>query len=247
MTKTFNFVILLLEEIIMNAIYTKELLLFNERCREFVEGKYIVVDIKLKGIIDAIADSELLTSLVSRSLNNFNFNEVFKETVGNNLHNGKVLLPELNKDIVALVYNILASINAKKITFYDFISKYMKTSNTIGSNDFKAFADFIVRPFQDSINHMLEIEFAQADIVAEDKSLTKLTQMATKIIDEIEDMRLGRIDSEDLRFLLNTLIKSANENNEQYKYAILLAIDYFCQTHRKQRDIIIRLRNSIDE
>lgn len=230
----------------MNTQYQKELALFNERCQELIEGKYIVVDIKLKGIIVAISDSELLTSLISRCLNNFNFNEVFKECIGVGATGGKIVLPNTDKDTIALLYNILASIDARKITFFDFLSKFMKSSNVIGSKDFELFAQMIVKPFQDSVNSLLTSEFAQADIVAEDKTKTRLTEIATELLDEIEDMRLGRVDSEDLRMLLNSLIKATNEENEQYKIVVMLAIDYFCQLHKKQRYIISRLKNYID-
>ena len=106
---------------------------FNDKCNDFLNGKYILADIKVRAILRAINESDVLTSLVARCVNNYDFNEGFKKATGDELGQTNTLtLPDKDRERIALIYHILRYIDEEVISFYDFVNKYIRQGNEIG-------------------------------------------------------------------------------------------------------------------
>ena len=58
-----------------------DLIQFNSACEDFIAGKYILANIKVKALINSINTSEKLTELVSSCLDGFDFSSAFRESV----------------------------------------------------------------------------------------------------------------------------------------------------------------------
>ena len=105
-----------------------DLIQFNNACEDFVSGKYILANIKIKALINAINASEKLTALVSDSLEGFDFGVRFRESISSS----GLTLPHEDKEIIAYCFNILYNLDEGTVTFLDFLSKYFASSKLSG-------------------------------------------------------------------------------------------------------------------
>ena len=103
-----------------------DLIQFNNACDDFVAGKYILANIKVKSIINSINASEKLTDLVSNSLEGFDFGVKFRESISSE----GLTLPHGDKSVIAYCFNILYNLDEGTVTFIDFLSKYFSKSES---------------------------------------------------------------------------------------------------------------------
>ena len=75
---------------------------FNIACEQLLNGKYILIDIKIASLLKIIDENEKLKNIVSNSLNNYDFSSQLKNELDSNL-----ILPTSEKEIVSFVYSLL--------------------------------------------------------------------------------------------------------------------------------------------
>ena len=130
----------------MNNLDIKQ---FNLACDDFIAGKYILANIKVKALINVINQSEKLTDLVSNCLEGFDFGISMRDSITPK----GLQLPQGDKNIVAYCFNVLFNLEQGSITFLDFLNKYFVSSKTNGGEEFNLFASTIIQPFKSAVNN----------------------------------------------------------------------------------------------
>jgi len=226
----------------MNNLDLKQ---FNTACDELVAGKYILANIKIKSLINSINNSEQLTTLVSSSLDNFDFNTTFRESV---LPNKGLRLPDGDKNVIAYCFNILYNLDAGTITFLDFLNKYFLSSQTNGGDEFKMFVNNIIAPFKQSLNNEYSRVYDMTSTEDYQNNLYhKLMNVASVNINEIDTLRLKDIEREELELLLNAIITASSKNDKKLIYAIMVGLEYFVKYNKHARHIYFQLKDCFEQ
>ena len=221
---------------------------FNEKCLDFMSGKYILADIKVRAILRAINESDVLTNLVARCVNNYDFNEGFKRATGDTIGEmDSLVLPEKPRERVALIYHILRCIDEEVISFYDFVSKYIRKSNQIGNEEFTAFAETIVKPFNEAINTLLQTEYAEKDLAGTSRSMRSMESVIGEILPKLDEYRLGTVGTKELKSLLEALSMSLGRNDDLMVNALLIGVDNFCANHHRAKNVMKLLQKCIKQ
>ena len=213
---------------------------FNTACEDFISGKYILANIKLKAIIKAINDSEKLTSLVSNCLDGFDFGLVFKESVTSS----GLVLPHDDKSVIAYCFNILYNLDEGTITFLDFLTKYFASSKLSGGEEFKLFTKTIIEPLKSAINNEYQRVYEMtANEDCQNNLYHKLARVAEANIANIEDIKLKEIEKEELTYLLSAIITASDKNDKKMIYALMVGIEYFVKCNKRAKDVYLQLKD----
>lgn len=221
----------------MNNLDIKQ---FNLACDDFIAGKYILANIKVKALINTINQSEKLTDLVSNCLDGFDFSLAMRESV-----TPKGLeLPQGDKNIVAYCFNILFNLDQGTITFLDFLNKYFASSKTTGGEEFGLFAATIIEPFKTSINNQYQQMYEMTSTEDYQNNLFhKLARVAEVNLNTIDSTKLKDIEKEELELLLSAIIEASNKNDRKLIYAIMVGMDYFVKSNKRARNIYLQLKD----
>lgn len=213
---------------------------FNNACDDFVAGKYILANIKVKALLESINQNEKLTDLVSGCLDGFDFNNMFKQSVTST----GLVLPKDNKDVIAYCFNVLYNLDVGTVTFLDFLSKYFSSSKLSGGEEFKMFADAIILPFKGSMN----AEYAKTyEMTAtedyQNNLYHKLSNIAQANIDTIDDINLKDIEREELELLLNAMVDASNKNDKKMVYTLMVGLEYFVKYNKRAKYVYLQLKD----
>ena len=139
--------------------YNQELLNFLEANEEFINSKYILADIKIVNILKSIASSETILALFKSSIVDFDYEEAKKKYLVKDKYfsgeKGEFILPDSAREILALVFNILMDIDAKRLNFGEFINKYFYIDGSYSAS-FSAFGNAIIRPFMNTVKSLMQ-------------------------------------------------------------------------------------------
>ena len=222
-----------------------DLIQFNTACDDFVSGKYILANIKVKALINSINASEKLTDLVSNCLDGFDFGARFRESVSSSgLH-----LPHEDKNIIAYCFNILYNLDEGTVTFLDFLTKYFASSKMSGGEEFKLFASTIIEPFKRAINNEYQRTYQMTSTEDYKNNLYhKLARVAEANIAVLDEIRLKEIEREELHYLLNAIMEASDRNDKKLIYALMVGMDYFVKANKRAKDVYLQLKDcfSID-
>jgi len=213
---------------------------FNTACDDFIAGKYILANIKVKALINAIHSSEKLTDLVSTSLDGFDFNSAFRASVTSN----GLVLPVDNNGVIAYCFNILYNLDVGTVSFLDFLNKYFASNKLDGCEEFKLFIDTIIVPFKQAINNQYTSVYEMTDTEDYQNNLYhKLSNVAQANINEIDNIKLKEIEKEELQLLLNAMVEASDKNDKKLVYAIMVGLDYFVKYNKRAKDIYLQLKD----
>lgn len=128
----------------------EELNVFLERAEDLFHSKYILADIKIVGLLKAIAASELLSGIIENSLFHFDYeaavNQYFVSSYYGSENKGEFILPDSARDIIALVFRVLLDIDAKKIGLMEFLQEYFCEGGDY-MDGYTLWINQMVRPF----------------------------------------------------------------------------------------------------
>ena len=217
---------------------------FNSACDDFIAGKYILANIKVKALLNTIHSSEKLTEMVSVCLDNFDFNTAFKESV---IPNG-LQLPGEDKNIIAYCFNVLYNLEVGTVTFLDFLNKYFASVQTSGGEEFKNFASTIIEPFKQAINREYTRVYDMTSTEDYQNNLYhKLASVAKANAAGVEDIKLKDIEKEELILLLNAMIDASEKNDKKLIYAIMVGLEYFVKYNKRTRHIYLQLKDCFEQ
>ncbi|MBO5910127.1 MAG: hypothetical protein J6Q15_01315 [Clostridia bacterium] len=213
---------------------------FNIACEDFISGKYILANIKVKALINSINASEKLTNLVSNSLDGFDFSTAFRESVTSS----GLQLPHEDKNVIAYCFNVLYNLDEGTVTFLDFLTKYFASSKMSGGEEFKLFTSTIIEPFKRAINN--EYQRAYEMTATEDcqnNLYHKLSRVAEANINVIDEIKLKEIEKEELQYLLTAIMEASERNDKKLIYALMVGVDYFVKSNKRAKDIYLQLKD----
>lgn len=213
---------------------------FNLACEDFIAGKYILANIKVKALINSVHSSEKLTDLISNSLEGFDFNSAFRSSVTSS----GLELPMDNKQRIAYCFNILYNLDVGTITLMDFLNKYFASSRMTGGEEFKLFATTIIEPFKKAINdeyiNMYEIT---SSVDYQNNIYHKLMNVAQVNLNNIDEFRLKEIEQEELEYLLQGMIDASEKNDKKLVYALMVGLEYFVKYNKRAREVYLQLKD----
>ncbi len=214
---------------------------FNEACDEFVNGKYILADLKLSSILKSIAYSEKIKNLITKCLEGVDVNALYEKVLN---PENQVVMPNDAKSVVALVFSILYNIDNGNINFFDFLSMYFKSQNELTAKDFEEFSNIVISPFKKAINVLYANEHLLSDSREYQSNVyNKVKRVAELELKNLTSYRLKPIAEEELQILLEALITASDNNDKQYTFALMISFDYFTQINKKCRPIFAELQN----
>ena len=217
-----------------------DLIQFNKACDDFILGKYILADLKVKTLMRVVNNSEKLTALISSSLEGLDFGLAFKESVTSN----GLVLPNGTQNIIAYCFNILYNLNEGTFTFLDFLSKYFSSAKLSGGEEFASFASTIIEPFKNAVN--IEYKNVYEMTCNEDcqnNLYHKLEGVAKANLNLIDEIKLKEIEKEELALLLDAMLHASRKNDKKTVYAIMVGLDYFTKYNKRAKDIYLQLKD----
>ena len=137
---------------------------------ELINCKFLVAEYKLQKMLQQLAATEDICSLIGECLEQFNRDREFaKAFVQDGQGDFMFVPPEEEYKMLALVFCTLVDIDAKKIEFTDFVKRFFGKDT---DNPFKKFVDSMIVPFRDLLAEAFEgekRESASAEMFAQDK------------------------------------------------------------------------------
>lgn len=123
---------------------------FIEACDSMITGKFILADVKIRKVVQAIEESDYVYKIINNCMLNFNFEkELQRAEVRDDYNGSQFLVPTDTDTLIALTFCLLVSFDTKRIDFYDFIKKNFETLAVNG--EYTNFAKNLMVPFKEAI------------------------------------------------------------------------------------------------
>ncbi len=216
----------------------EELALFAEKAEELITSSYILADVKIVGVLKAIAQSETMLAIFKSCLSGFDYAGAQKKYLVRNKYlsedKGEFVIPPTSRELLAFVFNILVDIDAKNLDLSAFINKYFYVDGSF-SSAYAAFISQMIKPFCSSLEGIMQgvIEGTVQDpveaLTEEEARKVKEKELAEKEEAKEKDM-LEKSYGQSLKEIKNLLlldktkIKEARAD-EETKREMLLIVD----------------------
>lgn len=226
----------------MNNQVVHDLINFNTACDEFVNGKYILADVKISSLLNIIAEDEKLRNIVASTLEDYDFKEKLINATKSEGNGYVLILPTDEKEIIAFVYSLFYRFNNKTIDFYDFISQYYKSDDENPGKEFYNFANAIITPFKNAINSI----YSKRHVIVESDDYqknyyNKLITTVKLIVKNIDNYKLKMNEKEEFTMLLNSLYLASQKNDKKLVFSLMIGLDYFTRCNKRTRNAYLSL------
>lgn len=114
---------------------------FEAACDEMITCRYILAEGKIIKILQVIATSTILQSVIGGALKGFDYGATARSW-----REGGFIPPASEKDYVALVTCILSDIDNRKIFLNDFLRRFFRNENI--NLSYEAFCNTLIAPFK---------------------------------------------------------------------------------------------------
>lgn len=136
-----------------------ELDLFLTKADELIDSKYIIADIKIVGLLKAIAASDTLIAIFKNCMTGFDYTAAQKKYLVKSKYlaegKGEFVLPSSSRELLAFIFSVLVDIDAKRIDFAQFINKYFYEDGSFSAG-YTAFLNSMIKPFKNSVKMLME-------------------------------------------------------------------------------------------
>lgn len=231
---------------------------FLKSCDELINCKFLVAEYKLQKMLQELANTQEICSLVGECLEAFNRDREFSKSFVQD-GNGEFMfiLPDEEYKILALVFCTLMDIDAKKIDFTDFVKRFFGNSE----NPYQEFVKEMIIPFKKLIeeafgytspkeekNDLSETETAQVSDSEDDKDnsenseeeysdkFTHAQKIAVQILSQLEYARPDSSNNHAMH-ICRAIVKTASMNDEDVTSALAFALK---STKAKQVKFLIK-------
>ena len=211
----------------------KELATINNACDELLNGKYILIDIKIKSILNVINSDSKIKDIVSSCVSRHNFIELY------NLAMSHVSFNE-NCQIVAFVYNLLYKFSTKDLDFNEFINTLYPEQEI--EEQIKNFVENIIIPFKNAVDEI----YIKRHIIVDSSEYqnnyyNKIKNVVNIILSNLDNYKLDINSKDEYSMLLNALYNASDKNDKNLVYTLMIAIDYFTKCNKKARKTYLAL------
>ena len=231
----------------------EQLDLFLEKANELIESKYILADIKIVGLLKAIASSDTLMAIFKNCLTDFDRDVAERKYLVKSPYlsadKGEFVLPSSSKELLAFTFTLLVDFDAKRVEMSGFLNKYFYVDGSFASG-YDAFINAMIRPFVKAVKTLMDsvIEGKLQDPV---EALCQMeSQKAKELAEEQErlekDKELSKkVYGENIKKIKEILLKDkqklkAKKMDEEKRQEMLLVIDMLANAVTSDdRDAII--------
>lgn len=162
-----------------------ELFEFAKACDEFIDGKFILADVKIANILKKIADSTDIYNILAECMINFDFSKEFsKSRVSGSVGANTFRLPTEVHKLIPLVFCLLVEIDKKNIDFNYFLRTQFPFADT-QKEEYDSFAQNVILPFKESILQLFDVN--TKELYEQLNQEEKIAVVPKKISDEIEE------------------------------------------------------------
>ena len=137
----------------------EELDVFLERAEELIDSKYILADVKIAGLLKAIAASDTLMALFKNCLTDFDYQLAKKKYLVKSKYlsadKGEFVLPPNSRELLAFILCVLVDIDSKALDLSEFINKYFFEDGSFSSG-YELFVTSMIKPFKNSVKVLME-------------------------------------------------------------------------------------------
>ena len=209
---------------------------FIASCDDLITCKFLVAEYKIQKLLQQLAKTEEVCSLVGECLEEYNRDREFAKTFIQDGH-GEFMcdMPEEEYKIIALVFCTLVDIDNKKIDFTDFIKRFFGREE----NAFESFIKTMVIPFRNLIADAFGYPKINLGYNPDEKETEKQTDESD---DEDEDDYEDQSDEEQDKFILAQKIAVQILGELQYQKP-----DYNVETSSRICKAIIKTAEMRDE
>ena len=221
---------------------TLDLNKFNIICDELIAGKYILVDIKISSLINAINEDEKIKSIVASCLSNYDFSSNFNNSVTQFNNFLRLTPPTDENEIIAYVYNLIYRIKNKDISLYEFLLKYFSGEDVESGVEFKNFCTTLIVPFKNAINNIYNKRHVIIDADDYQNNIYNKIKLTIELIyKNMDNYKLKLTEKEEFSMLLNSLYSASDQNNKKLVYSLMIGLDYFTKANKKARTAYLSL------
>ncbi len=193
---------------------------FITSCDEFINGKFILADIKIAKLLRAITESTAIYNVIAESLINYDYKKesIALEEECKLKNDGNLILPEDNNIVIPYVFSLLVEIDSKQLNFDEYLEKNFVSASS-QKEEYEAFAHCIIVPFKKAIAQAVgyELDLGEEDNADEDEdeaeqySTSKQEQNDEETLIEEKNEEVREIEEKDDQTLLfDRLIRMAN-------------------------------------
>ncbi len=207
----------------------EELAVFNAKAQDLLESKYILADIKIAHLLQAIASSDMLMALFKNCLVDFDYAAAKKRYLVKNKYlsgdKGEFVLPESAAELLSFTLNVLLDVDSKTVDLNEFIAKYFYEDGSFSSG-YAAFLNKFIKPFASSVDRLARgiidgsLQDPQDALIEYGKKAEEAARI--KAINDKKDEELAKKTyGENIKairtILLDDKVKIANSNLKEYK------------------------------
>ncbi|MCL2556474.1 MAG: hypothetical protein FWE03_05640 [Firmicutes bacterium] len=189
---------------------------FKTACDNLLNSQYILADVKITALLEAIAVSKTIYDLFDEILVDFDYKETAKNFMSNSFK-----LPEEPKAIACLVFCMLLDMDKKIIDLNDFLLMVQKGDINVA---YEMFLEKIISPFKTSISYLLSMKqnrnYQEQAIVKEANKEEQQNYNFEKKLNVFlarihSDSNLDAVEKGEILALGNALLIAQEQNNEQ--------------------------------
>lgn len=155
----------------MNEDKNTEIIEFVNSCNDFIDGKFILADIKISKLLKLISNSPNLYDLIAECMINYDFQKEY-DSIKISEGNSCFTLPKETHKIIPFVFCLLVEIDSKRINFNEFLKTQFPYANN-QNEEYAAFSKNVIIPFRNSIANVFDIEIEQKEDVNQQDDVAK--------------------------------------------------------------------------
>lgn len=205
---------------------------------DLINCKFLVAEYKIQKLLQALANSDEIVSLIGECLEQFNRDREFaKAYIQDGNGDFACNMPEEEYKIISLVFCTLIDIENKKIDFTDFVKRFFGKEG----NAFEEFINKMIIPFRNliaeafSYKKILEDKIENVEqnfsdeeefdnITEEDQdAFIKTQKIAVQILSELEYSK-GEKCVSNAMIICRSIIKTTSLRDSEITYSLALAL-----------------------
>jgi hypothetical protein len=212
---------------------------FLDKADEVINGKYLFAIKKIEEMLVTISTSRILFEVFEFCCATEDAEQLKARCMVKTDGAGRFVMPDGKKQIIALCFYVLKDITSGEIDFNSFLTTYFPSDESF-LDSYGKFINFLVLPFRNTVNNVVETVICASNIKESRESIAKKPD-----IDNLYLLGLSTFLEEDLRALvaleskdavvcdllceLEAMIKQAREYRTEslkplfiaYKYAVM--------------------------
>ncbi|MCK9575182.1 MAG: hypothetical protein WCX32_03915 [Clostridia bacterium] len=241
---------------------------FCNSCDDMVNGKFILVDVKISKVLKCVAACPTLYKLMESCLRGVDLVSEFSKAIVGSPVRKMIKLPENNKKVIALILGLLIEIDKKNIDLHTFLHEYYHSIDG-SSSEYANFSKSMILPFKLAVLNELDLEedFAPEKYIAQqveskaegvqtnlenenyidaDKKFETIKELANIIIKQASQEPKIKVEKlEELKIVLDAMIEGANYQSIKVISALWLAYTSIIKNVKSLQSVSDKLREAI--